>query len=109
MTRLIHNVTLAPDIVLGGEQPVLFAGPCVIESNDLVYQVATYLRDLTQRLGIPFVFKASYDKANRLSHASYRSIGFETALKILERVRQELHIPVLTDVHETIQVATVAT
>lgn len=108
MTKLLHNVTLASGIVLGGEQPVLIAGPCVIESYELVYQVATYLRDLTQRLDIPFVFKASYDKANRTSHTSYRSIGFERALNILARVRHELHIPVLTDVHETIQVEAVA-
>jgi 2-dehydro-3-deoxyphosphooctonate aldolase (KDO 8-P synthase) len=108
MTKPIHNVTLEHGIVLGGEQPVLIAGSCVIESYDLIYQVASYLRDLTQRLGIPFVFKSSYDKANRTSHRSYRSMGFESALNTLARVRHELNIPVLTDVHETIQIEAVA-
>ena len=108
MTKPIRNVTLAPGIVLGAEQPVLIAGPCAVESYELVYQVAAYLRDLTRHLDMPFVFKASFDKANRTSHTSYRSIGFEAALNILARIRNELHIPVLTDVHETIQVTTVA-
>jgi 2-dehydro-3-deoxyphosphooctonate aldolase (KDO 8-P synthase) len=108
MTKPTHNVALAPNIVLGAEQPVLIAGPCAIESYELVYQVATYLRDLTQHLGMSFVFKASYDKANRTSHTSYRSIGFEAALDILAQIRRELHITVLTDIHETIQVEAVA-
>lgn len=108
MTKPTHNITLVPGIVLGAEQPVLIAGPCAVESYEIVYQVAVYLRDLAQHLDMPFVFKASYDKANRTSHTSYRSIGFESALNILARIRNELHIPVLTDVHETVQVAAVA-
>jgi 2-dehydro-3-deoxyphosphooctonate aldolase (KDO 8-P synthase) len=108
MTEPIRSIMLVPDGVLGGEQPVLIAGPCVIESYELVYQVASHLRGLTRHLGIPFVLKASYDKANRTSHTSYRSIGFESALNILARVRDELNVPVLTDVHETVQVESVA-
>lgn len=78
----------------------LIAGPCVVESEGLVLETAGYLKELTAELGIPYVFKASYDKANRTSHESYRGPGIETGLKILGQVRDELDVPVLTDVHE---------
>lgn len=99
---------LAPGITLGGDQPVLIAGPCAIESAEVALQTAHALRDITQELGIPFVFKSSYDKANRTSHQTFRSIGFEAALEILSRVRSEVGVPVLTDVHETGQIEQVA-
>lgn len=86
---------------VGPEHPFfLIAGPCVIESESLVLNTAAALAETTARLGIPFVFKASYDKANRTSHASYRGPGLEQGLRILARVREELGVPVLTDVHE---------
>ncbi|MBI4693734.1 MAG: 3-deoxy-8-phosphooctulonate synthase [Gammaproteobacteria bacterium] len=89
------------DFEAGGKQPFfLIAGPCVIESEGLVLEVAARMKDVTAKLGIPYVFKASYDKANRTSHASFRGPGLEAGLKILERVKLEIGVPVLTDVHE---------
>ncbi len=86
---------------VGNDRPLfLIAGPCVIESEALVLEVAGTLQELTTGLGIPFVFKASFDKANRTSADSYRGPGLETGLKVLERVKRELGLPVLTDVHE---------
>lgn len=86
----------------------LIAGPCVIETETLALRTAETLRDLTSRLGIPFVFKSSYDKANRSSHASYRGPGIEEGLRILAKVRREIGVPVLTDVHEDTPLAEVA-
>jgi len=78
----------------------LIAGPCVIESQALVEQVAGAMKELTARLGIPYIFKASFDKANRSSKDSFRGPGLEGGLKILEGVRAKFGLPVLTDVHE---------
>jgi 2-dehydro-3-deoxyphosphooctonate aldolase (KDO 8-P synthase) len=103
-----RSVLLGSDVELGGEMPVLIAGPCAVESYDLVYETAKYLKDLTIRLGVPFILKASIDKANRTSIASFRSIGVLDALGVLKAVRRELNVPTLTDVHETEQVAMVA-
>lgn len=86
---------------VGNDQPFfLIAGPCVIESESLVMQVAEYMATLTQRLGIPYIFKASFDKANRSSHDSYRGPGMSAGLEILNKVKQQIGIPVLTDIHE---------
>ncbi len=78
----------------------LIAGPCAIESEEVVLATAERLKRIADRLAVPFVFKASFDKANRTSLASFRGLGLERGLKILERVRRELGVPVLTDVHE---------
>jgi len=78
---------------------VLVAGPCVIESEKLCLEVAETLRGLTARLGLPFIFKASYDKANRSSLASFRGPGLERGLAVLARVKAEVGVPVLSDVH----------
>ncbi|HTP40384.1 MAG TPA: 3-deoxy-8-phosphooctulonate synthase [Steroidobacteraceae bacterium] len=78
----------------------LIAGPCVIESAELVREVAGHMVELTQRLGVPYVFKASFDKANRSSRSSFRGPGLEQGLKILDSVKREFKVPVLTDVHE---------
>ena len=86
----------------------LIAGPCVIESEQLVLAIAERLVRITQALNIPYVFKASFDKANRTSHESYRGPGIEAGLKVLERVRSELKVPVLTDVHEDTPIDEVA-
>jgi 2-dehydro-3-deoxyphosphooctonate aldolase (KDO 8-P synthase) len=86
----------------------LIAGPCVVETEGLVLDTAGRLREITRRLGIPFIFKASYDKANRSSRASYRGPGIDEGLRILEKVRRELGVPVLTDVHEDTPMAEVA-
>ena len=89
------------DIPLGLAHPFfLIAGPCVVESETLVIEIAGKLKELTSELQIPFVFKASYDKANRTSHESFRGIGIENGLKALEAVKKQLGLRVLTDVHE---------
>src|SRR5690348_13074296 len=86
----------------------LIAGPCVVESEQLQMDVAGQLRDMTKQLGIPFVFKSSYDKANRSSGKSYRGPGMQKGLEILAKVRKEIGVPVLTDVHTEEEVPTVA-
>ncbi|MBD3610134.1 MAG: 3-deoxy-8-phosphooctulonate synthase [Gammaproteobacteria bacterium] len=78
----------------------LIAGPCVIESEQLVMDVAGQMKELTEQLGMAYIFKASFDKANRTSSQSYRGPGVEEGLKILEKVKKEFSVPVLTDVHE---------
>ena len=94
---------------VGADRPFfLIAGPCVVESEALVIEVAGRLKEITGRLGIPYVFKASYDKANRSSQASYRGPGIEQGLKALEKVREQFRVPVLTDVHEDTPLAEVA-
>ncbi|MBV6417981.1 MAG: 2-dehydro-3-deoxyphosphooctonate aldolase [Steroidobacteraceae bacterium] len=94
---------------IGADRPFfLIAGPCVIESAQLVFDVAGRLKDITSRLGIPFVFKASYDKANRSSRASFRGPGIEAGLKVLADVKRQFGVPVLTDVHEDTPLADVA-
>lgn len=96
-------------VSMGGSHPfVLIAGPCVIESEELVLGTARQLREITARLGISLIFKSSYDKANRSSIGSFRGPGLEKGLAILERVKSTLGIPVLSDVHETVQVNTAA-
>jgi 2-dehydro-3-deoxyphosphooctonate aldolase (KDO 8-P synthase) len=90
---------------LGGGGPLfLIAGPCVIESPSHPAKVAERLKQITGELGIPLIFKASYDKANRSSAGSYRGPGLEKGLEILARVRDRHHVPILTDVHEVEQV-----
>jgi 2-dehydro-3-deoxyphosphooctonate aldolase (KDO 8-P synthase) len=86
----------------------LIAGPCVIESPALTEEIAGSLREITGRLGIPYIFKASYDKANRSSRASFRGLGLDTGLKVLAEVRRAVGVPVLTDVHEDTPLAEVA-
>ena len=89
------------DFQAGIEHPLfLIAGPCVIESEQLVIETAGTLQEITAALGIPFIFKSSFDKANRSSHESFRGPGLEAGLAILEKVKAQLGVPVLTDVHE---------
>lgn len=94
---------------VGNRHPMfLIAGPCVVESESLVMHVAERMKEITSRLGIPYVFKASYDKANRTSASSYRGPGIAEGLRILDKVRRELELPVLTDVHEDTPIDEVA-
>ncbi|WP_455384311.1 3-deoxy-8-phosphooctulonate synthase [Acidihalobacter prosperus] len=94
---------------VGLQQPLfLIAGPCVIESEALALDTAGRLKELTDRLGMPFVYKSSFDKANRSSGASFRGPGLEQGLAILEKVRKEIGVPVLTDVHEDTPLGEVA-
>ncbi len=91
------------DAVFGGPQLVLIAGPCVIESEDSCLRHATRIAEIARKAGFPYVFKSSFDKANRTSHASFRGPGLEAGLKILARVKREVGVPVLTDIHEASQ------
>jgi 2-dehydro-3-deoxyphosphooctonate aldolase (KDO 8-P synthase) len=94
---------------IGLDQPFfLIAGPCVVESEELQLRTAERLKAIVDRLGIFFIFKSSYDKANRSSDKSYRGPGMDEGLRILERVRDALGVPILTDVHDIPQIAPVA-
>jgi 2-dehydro-3-deoxyphosphooctonate aldolase (KDO 8-P synthase) len=94
---------------VGPDKPFfLIAGPCVVESEGLILDTAGKLKEMTTRLGIPFIFKSSFDKANRSSAKSYRGPGMEEGLRILAEVKRQLGLPVLTDVHEDTPMAEVA-
>jgi 2-dehydro-3-deoxyphosphooctonate aldolase (KDO 8-P synthase) len=96
-------------ITLGGGAPlVLIAGPCVIESEAHAIGLATAIRDLAGRAGVPYVFKASYDKANRTSGRSFRGPGLREGLRVLSSVRERVGVPILTDIHEASHAAPVA-
>ncbi len=94
---------------VGLDQPLfVIAGPCVIESRDMAFDTAGRLQEITARVGIPFIYKSSYDKANRSSGKSFRGLGIDKGLEILADVKRTLGIPVLTDVHEIEEIAAVA-
>jgi len=94
---------------LGGRRPFVFiGGPCVIESREHALRHATQLRAITDRVGVPLIYKSSFDKANRTSLSSYRGPGLERGLEILAEVKREVGVPVVTDVHEREQAASVA-
>ena len=94
---------------VGAAEPLfLIAGPCVVEGAQLTLDIAGRLKEITARLGVPFIFKASYDKANRSSVKSYRGPGIDAGLRILADVRSQLGVPVLTDIHEDTPLAEVA-
>ena len=97
------------DILIGQASPlVLISGPCVIENYDTTFEIASYLKNITRQLDIPFIFKASYDKANRTSVNSYRGPGLINGLKILENVKKELDLKILSDVHSINEVSRAA-
>jgi 2-dehydro-3-deoxyphosphooctonate aldolase (KDO 8-P synthase) len=95
-------------VSLGGEALVLIAGPCVIESEAHAVDTAQALREITRRARVPFIFKASYDKANRTSARSFRGPGLSEGLRILGRVKEAAQVPILTDIHDPSQAAPVA-
>jgi 2-dehydro-3-deoxyphosphooctonate aldolase (KDO 8-P synthase) len=104
-----REVRIGDSLVVGGGRPfALIAGPCVIESRESVLRHAERIRDVAARVGVPFVFKASFDKANRTSIQSFRGLGMEKGLTILAEARRDLGVPVLTDVHEKEQARAVA-
>ena len=86
-------------IEVGGERLALIAGPCVIETEEITFRIAKFLKGLTDKLDIPFIFKSSYDKANRTSVHSYRGPGLREGLRILNNIKEELNIPIISDVH----------
>jgi len=96
------------DIRIGAGDLFLIAGPCVIESEEHAIRMAEIIKGVTRSLEFPFIFKASYDKANRTSIRSFRGPGLKEGLRILKKIKDELHLPVLTDVHETADVSKVA-
>jgi 2-dehydro-3-deoxyphosphooctonate aldolase (KDO 8-P synthase) len=96
------------DVHIGSGNLFLIAGPCVIESEEHAIRMAEIIKGVTRALGFPFIFKASYDKANRTSIRSYRGPGIKEGLRILRKIKDNLQLPVLTDVHEVADVAKVA-
>ncbi len=108
MEKFKQQVKLTDEIVIGGDKLVLIAGPCAVESYDICMEAAETVKSLCESLDISYIFKASFDKANRTSVDSFRSIGMDKSLKILEAVKTQLEIPVLTDIHEPQQVEAVA-
>jgi 2-dehydro-3-deoxyphosphooctonate aldolase (KDO 8-P synthase) len=103
------KVQIANNITLGGKKMVLFAGPCAAESFDICYETGAKVKELCKQLDIDYVFKSSFDKANRTSSGSYRGPSREQGLEILSRVKKELNVPIVTDVHESYQCEEVAT
>jgi len=102
----MNNVVKIDDIFIGQGYPlVLISGPCVIEGYDTTFEIASFLKELTQKLDIPFIFKTSYDKANRTSINSFRGPGIVDGLNILKRIKSELGIKILSDVHRINEVA----
>ena len=95
----VHDVA-AGGVTIGGGPLVLIAGPCVIESEAHAVDTALALVEITRRTGVPFIFKASYDKANRTSSSSFRGPGLTEGLRVLGRVRERAGVPILTDIHE---------
>lgn len=105
----VKKVRIADKFDIGGRNRfALIAGPCVIESEEMVMDIAGQLKEICERLGINLIFKSSYDKANRSSIHGYRGLGMEEGLRILKRVKDELGLPIITDVHETWQCAEAA-
>ncbi len=97
------------DFEIGLNQPIfLMAGPCVVESEQLAIDTAGYLKEITSRLGINFIYKSSYDKANRSSDQTFRGLGIDEGLRILSEVKRQLNLPIVTDVHEVNEIDQVA-
>src|SRR5688500_16012450 len=108
MEKYKDKVQITDNIVLGGDRMVLFAGPCAAESYDICMEVGANVKMLCETLGIDYIFKSSFDKANRTSSGSYRGPSKEGGLEILARVKKELKVPLVTDVHESNQCEAVA-
>ena len=106
---LISREVPVGNVVFGGNRPfVLIAGPCAIEEEGLTLRIAAYLKDLCGELGIPLVFKASFDKANRTSASAFRGPGMEEGLNILAKVKAQYGLPVVSDIHDQTQIAAAA-
>jgi 2-dehydro-3-deoxyphosphooctonate aldolase (KDO 8-P synthase) len=108
MNRTTHTMTIREGVVLGAEKPVLFSGPCAVESFDICLEIGTKVKAWAEQHGFSYVFKASFDKANRTSSQSFRSIGMDASLEVLQRVGKALDVPLVTDIHESHQAAEVA-
>jgi len=108
MNRTTHTMTIREGVVLGADKPVLFSGPCAVESFDIFLEIGTKVKAWAEQHGFSYVFKASFDKANRTSSQSFRSIGMDASLEVLQRVGKALDVPLVTDIHESHQAAEVA-
>lgn len=108
MKKFENPINIADNIQLGGEKPVLFAGPCAVESYDICIEIGSTVQEIAAALGFDYIFKASFDKANRTSSGSFRSIGMDKSLEVLQKVGKELGVALVTDVHESHQVEEVA-
>ncbi len=108
MKRFEKPVQLTKNIQLGNEKLVLLSGPCAVESYDICYEIASTVKEICAKLDIEYVFKASFDKANRTSASSFRGIGMDKALATLQQIGKELSLPLITDVHESVQIKEVA-
>lgn len=108
MEKFKETVRIADKITLGGTRMVLFAGPCAAESFDICYETGVQVKAICEKLDIDYVFKSSFDKANRTSSGSYRGPSMDMGLEILDMVKQKLHVPIVTDVHESYQCAEAA-
>ncbi|MDF2158471.1 3-deoxy-8-phosphooctulonate synthase [Algoriphagus sp. CAU 1675] len=108
MNRNTQPMKITDDVILGGDKPVLFAGPCAVESYDICLEIGTKVKAWAEEQGFSYVFKASFDKANRTSSSSFRSIGMDKSLEVLERVGKALNVPLVTDIHESYQAEEVA-
>jgi 2-dehydro-3-deoxyphosphooctonate aldolase (KDO 8-P synthase) len=106
--RLLISSFQVGDVHIGSGNLFLIAGPCVIESEEHAIRMAEIIKGVTRALGFPFIFKASYDKANRTSIRSFRGPGIKEGLRILRKIKDNLQLPVLTDIHEVADVAKVA-
>lgn len=99
---------ITDSVVLGAGKPVLFSGPCAVESFDICMEIGTKVKTWAEVQGFSYVFKASFDKANRTSSGSFRSIGMDKSLEVLQRVGKALNVPLVTDIHESYQAKEVA-
>ncbi|GJM30761.1 MAG: 2-dehydro-3-deoxyphosphooctonate aldolase [Cyclobacteriaceae bacterium] len=102
------TAALTSGIRIGAENLVLLSGPCAVEDYEICYEVASSLKQTCEKLDIKYIFKASFDKANRTSAGSFRSIGVNESLDIFRRLKEELNLPIVTDIHESYQVPLVA-
>ncbi|MFN7490713.1 MAG: 3-deoxy-8-phosphooctulonate synthase, partial [Chryseotalea sp.] len=103
-----EKVNVTDTITLGGDKMVLFAGPCAAESIEICSEVAEKVKGICQQLDIQYVFKSSFDKANRTSAGSYRGPTMEGGIQILERIKKDFNLPIVTDLHESYQCAEVS-
>ncbi|MCL6261509.1 3-deoxy-8-phosphooctulonate synthase [Aquiflexum sp. TKW24L] len=108
MEKFTQPMRITEDIIMGTGTPVLFAGPCAVESFDICMEIGSSVKEYAERLGFSYVFKASFDKANRTSSSSFRSIGMDKSLEVLQRVGKALNVPLVTDIHESYQATEVA-
>ena len=103
-----QSAQLTPDIQIGADKMVLLAGPCAVEDYEICFEVASTMKQICEELDIGYIFKASFDKANRTSAGSFRSISLNESLDIFRGIKKELNLPIVTDIHESYQVPLVA-